>query len=204
MPRTAAAGWRGPSASSAWTARAACVLRVRRLLDEQRPIRTAAGGWSLGGLILLAAVSVPHLRADGQAAPAKSQAPADDVANKAGRDFELLVVGPGGKPIPGAVVELRTDPSPTAERVHKGKLVRRDRYNARVATDGEGRLAVERPPSPAWFDVFIEIPGYGPYWAGWSSDRRTQPIPPRLTAELEAGWSVGGIVVDPTASRSRA
>jgi beta-lactamase regulating signal transducer with metallopeptidase domain/protocatechuate 3,4-dioxygenase beta subunit len=177
-------------------ARAALFLRVRRLLETEGPIRTAPGGWSLWGLILLAIVSVPHLRAAGEAPPAGSQAPAGEVPAKTGQEFELLVVGPGGKPIPGAVVELRADPSPTAGQVRKGKLVRRDRYEALVATDGEGRLVVELPRAPDWFDVFIRIPGYGPYWAGWSSDRRTQPIPTRLTAELEAAWSVGGIVVD--------
>ena len=50
--------------------------------------------------------------------------------------------------------------------------------------------------APTHFNVFITIPGYGPYWAGWSSESHAQPIPSRFTAELEAGWSVGGIIVD--------
>ena len=63
-----------------------------------------------------------------------------------------------------------------------------------MAADGQGRLAVERPQSQ--FDVFIQTPGYGPYWAGWSSGSHAEPIPPRFTAELEAAWSVGGVIVD--------
>ena len=44
--------------------------------------------------------------------------------------------------------------------------------------------------------MFITIPGYGPYWAGWSSENHAEPIPARFTAELEAAWTVGGIIVD--------
>jgi RNA polymerase sigma factor (sigma-70 family) len=115
---------------------------------------------------------------------------------KPSEDFELRVVGPGGKPIPEAVVELRTDAMPTAENIRLGKLIKRGQYGAFVATDAEGRLAVKLPKAPTYFDAFISAPGYGPYWAGWSSENHAQPIPSRFTAELDAGWSVGGIIVD--------
>ncbi len=42
----------------------------------------------------------------------------------------------------------------------------------------------------------ITTPGFGPYWASWSSANHDQRIPSRFTAQLETGWSVGGISVD--------
>ena len=124
------------------------------------------------------------------------KASTDEDPAEEGKEFELRVVGPGGKSIPDAEVELRISPQPTADQILKGKFVRPGPYGAIVATDGDGRLVVKLPPAPKSFDVFITIPGYGPYWAGWTSESHAQPIPPLLTAELEAAWSVGGIIVD--------
>ncbi len=182
--------------------RAACILRIRRLLDDNRPTGTAARGWSFAGLILLAALALPQLRAAGEAAPAEpQQAPAvkdqDAAAAASNRPFELLVVGPDGKAMPGAVVELRADPPITPERVRKGKIAGQQRFGTSVATDAEGKLVVELPPATGRFAVFITLPGHGPYCARWTSGSHVQAIPPRFTAELEAAWSVGGIVVDP-------
>ena len=126
------------------------------------------------------------------APPATAQAPAGPA-----REFELTVVGPGGKPIADAVVELRTEPAVVAGQVRRGQFVRRRSYGTTVATDGEGRLAIERPQASKDLDVYIDIPGYGPYWAGWESGTGTDAVPPRFTAELDPAWSVGGIVVDP-------
>src|SRR5262249_19121192 len=42
----------------------------------------------------------------------------------------------------------------------------------------------------------IEVPGYGPYFAQWRSDERVEELPEKFVAELDAGWSVGGIVTD--------
>jgi beta-lactamase regulating signal transducer with metallopeptidase domain/protocatechuate 3,4-dioxygenase beta subunit len=177
-------------------ARASCFLRIRRLLDTERPIRPAPGGRSLCGLILLAAVSVPHLRADGEAPPAGSQAPAGEAPARAGQEFALTVVGPDGKPIPAAEVELGGDPLPTAEQIRKGKLIRQQLHWVVMATNAAGQLVIELPRAPDYFNVDITTPGYGPYWARWSSERHDPPLPPRFTAELDAAWSVGGIVVD--------
>lgn len=112
------------------------------------------------------------------------------------RSFELRVVGPDGKPVPEAAVELRTNPIPTAEQIKVGKFLRKANYGALATTDAGGRLVVELPPKPKQLNVNITTPGYGPYWARWSSEDHPQPIPASFTAELEAGWSVGGIVVD--------
>ena len=195
------------SAGDRW---ASCFLRVRGLLDTERPIRTAPGAWPLAGLILFAVVALPHLSADGEDAQAGSREPsqgsatpnrpgpkADDVARAPlGEQFELQVVGPGGKPIPDALVELRTSPAPTAEQIRQGKFVRKASYGSFVTADAEGRVVVTFPRTPTRLDVHITTPGYGPYRAAWSPESHGQSPPPRFTAELEAGWSVGGIVVD--------
>ena len=177
-------------------AKATCLGRVRRLLDAERPLHPAPGRWSLCGLMLLAAVSVPHLRAAGEAKPTALQAPAGEAPAGSGRGFELRVVGPGGKPVPEAAVEFRTDPSVTAGEVRQGRFVRRGPYGTFVAADAEGRLALEFPRRPTGFELFIQVPGYGPYWASWSHGTDIRSIPPRFTAELEAAWSVGGVIVD--------
>ena len=74
--------------------------------------------------------------------------------------------------------------------------MRKGSYGTFAATDGAGRLTVELPRTPASLDVDITTPGFGPYLVCWSSESRPEPIPARFTAELEAGWSVGGVIVD--------
>jgi uncharacterized GH25 family protein len=188
--------------------RACCLRRVRRLLDTDRPIRTAPGALWTGALILLAIVTVPRLRAADDAPQAVPQEPSaarnqvgPKVATENGpageaREFELRVVGPGGRPVPGAEVELGPDLVSTAKQVRQGTLVRQRLHRTIVATDAEGRLVIELPHEPDRFNLYITIPGYGPYWAGWRSDSYKEPVPTRFTAELEPAWSLGGIVVD--------
>jgi beta-lactamase regulating signal transducer with metallopeptidase domain len=184
--------------------RASCFLRVRRLLDTERPIRIAPRTWSLGALALLALVSLPHLHARGGAPlsasptqPNQKVATGDD-NKKDDTEFELSVVGPDGKPIPETLVEIRTNRVLTTEQVRRGKYVKRAAYGTLVATDTQGQLVVALPPAPDHFNIKITIPGFGPYWAAWSSENHKQPIPPRFTAELEPAWSVGGVIVDDT------
>ena len=183
--------------------RASCFLRVRRLLDAERPIRTSTGAWSLGALVLFAVVTLPHLRAAGEDARAGSQEPARPdpkaVQVAQGEPFELRVVGPDGKPVPDALVELRRSPALTAEQVRQGTFVRMGSagYGSIVKTDPDGRILVTFSRMPTDLNVNITTPGFGPYWAAWSSERQGQPIPPQFTAQLESAWSVGGIVVDP-------
>ncbi|WP_159452171.1 M56 family metallopeptidase [Singulisphaera sp. GP187] len=191
--------------------RASCFLRIQRLLDAERPIRPAPGAWSLWALILLAVIAVPQLRASGDDLRADSQdrgkgsaaleqpdpkAGGDKAVAKAEPSFELRVVGPDRKPVPEAVVEIRTKPAPSAEQIRRGTFVKKSTYGPIVKTDAEGCLVVVLPQAPDHFDVNITTPGYGPYWAGWSSESHEELIPSRFTAELEAGWSVGGVIVD--------
>ena len=141
--------------------------------------------WSRWCLILCAAVAASCLPA------ARGQEPAENLKN-----FELRVVGPGGKPIPGAEVELCTNPVLRAEQIQKGGFVGKGRSGTLATTDAEGILMLKIPAAANRFDFFISLPGYGLYWAGWFSEGSPPLIPARFTAELDQAWSVGGIVVD--------
>ncbi len=144
-----------------------------------------------------AKITLPHPRAVGDPAPAR--AVVDDKIDRGGEhQFELSVVGLGGKPIAGASVELRIDPIPTADQIRRGKFIKQGTYGASVKSDPEGKVEVAFSKPPTGLNVDITTPGFGPYWARWSTGTEEQPVPARFTAELEAGWSVGGVVVDPT------
>jgi hypothetical protein len=182
--------------------RSSCLIRVRRLLDADRPIRTSLGPWSLGGLVLLAVVALPRVRAEVAPTPASPQQPAQEKviprnAVEDSRDFELCVVGPDGKPIPEALIEFWSDPATTADLIRRGTLVREARRGILAKADAEGKLGLSIPRDPERFNFSIQIPGFGPYWAGWVAEEHDPPIPDRFTAELEQAWSVGGIFVDP-------
>jgi beta-lactamase regulating signal transducer with metallopeptidase domain/uncharacterized GH25 family protein len=185
--------------------------RLRRLLDADKPTRTAPGLRSLCGLILLAVVSLPHLRGANQATVAETENSQRQSANPSqpgaavaidkssgteGQEFALNVVGPGGEPVQQARVKLRTDPVLTAHQLLKGKLVTQETDRAIVTTDTDGRLVLKLSRTPSSFHVYIVTPGYGLFVAGWSSENHAESIPSHLTAQLEMGWSVGGIVVD--------
>ena len=133
-------------------------------------------------VVLVTAVAAPLRGGDDR--PAKPRA------------FELIVVGPGGKPVPGAAIEFRGDPPATRDRVRKGRFVRQGPFGTTVLADASGRVVIEFPRAPTRLEAFIETPGYGPYYAGWASETHSETIPDRFTAELETAWSVGGIVVD--------
>jgi len=181
--------------------RSSCFSRVRRLLDPNRPARPSMGLPTRCALILLAGCSLPHLRAVGDPAQAPAVArPDQPTVNKVNREgqneFELSVVGPGGKPVAGASVELRINPTPSAEQIRRGKFIKKGTYGAFVEADSEGKVELAFSKPPIGLNINITTSGFGPYWARWSSGSDDQPVPSRFTAELEAGWSVGGIIVD--------
>jgi uncharacterized GH25 family protein len=151
---------------------------------------------SISALFLLAGVAVPHVHAGEEGAKPDTKASEKVTLARDTGEFELLVVGPDGKPVPGARIELRGDQLPTAEQIRRGTFDRKHAYGTVAKADAEGRLVVKLPTEPKRFRVSITAPGFGPYWAGWTSDEHEEPVPARFTAELEAGWSVGGIVVD--------
>jgi protocatechuate 3,4-dioxygenase beta subunit/uncharacterized GH25 family protein len=110
------------------------------------------------------------------------------------RDFELHVVGPDGKAVSEAAVQVRMNPAITAEQVQRGKLVKKQ--GGECATDASGVLVVRLPNELRSFAVFITTPGFGPYCARWQSEEALGRLPARFTAELEEGWSVAGTIVD--------
>jgi hypothetical protein len=118
------------------------------------------------------------------------------LASEEGETFELIVVGPNGRPVADANIELRTRPLPTAEQIHVGKFLRQGTYGTLATTDSEGKLVVSRPDPDSAISVSIRAPGYGPYWAAWNPDKHPQPVPAQFVAELDEGWAVGGIVVN--------
>ncbi|WP_422931961.1 carboxypeptidase regulatory-like domain-containing protein [Singulisphaera sp. PoT] len=182
--------------------RACCLRRVQRLIDVDRPIRTTPGSLSMLAILLFALVSVPHLRAANgpgstsaePPAPAKADAPKlkDQAATQA---FTLQVVGPDGKPIPRALARFQTQSQITDKQVLTGKTVKSDPYRIDIEGDAEGRIMVEIQGKMN-LDIYINLPGYGPYWAEWQAAVNNEVIPAFLKAELDAAWSVGGIVVD--------
>ena len=180
--------------------RASCLIRVRRLLDAERPIRTSPRAWPILGLILLALFSLPGVRASGEAPPVSPQDPikaASPPAAEGKKEFELRVVGPDGKPIPEALVEFRMEPALSSEQFRRGKFVGKTSYGMTATADAEGTLVIDLTDKKSkYMNIYIRNPGYGPYWAGWTSETHQEAIPARFTAELEAGWSAGGIVVD--------
>ena len=195
--------------------RSACLRRVHRLLDINRPLRTAIGLPSRLTLVVLAACALPYVRAAG---PARSEAPQNPTAQlsatvtqtlmppdpaaivpplRAGGDFELTVRGPGDKPVAGAIVDFRSNNPPTAEQVRRGTFHKKSRYGTELTTDDAGKIVVTFEGLPSKLNLDITTPGFGPYWASWSSGEHKESIPSCFTADLEEGWSVGGQVVGP-------
>src|SRR5262249_47901322 len=148
------------------------------------------------GLVLLAALSLPHLRAANDEPKSNEGSPRNRVAAEertvaqnqstteakqtaespkeatveSEKSFDLRVVGPDGKPVPHVEVQFRGTPLPTAEQVKVGTFARAGRYGVFVAADAEGRMLVEFPRPPEGFYVFIQAAGYGPYCAKWASE----------------------------------
>jgi hypothetical protein len=128
------------------------------------------------------------------AEPAKATTAA--AVKAAPRTLELQLVGPGGKPVPHGELSFRNAPAPKREQVKIGEFVSRNNYSARIKTDAAGKIIVELPKVSKYFSIDIEVPGYAPYWAQWNSGDRSEELPNKFVAELDAGWSVGGIVTD--------
>jgi protocatechuate 3,4-dioxygenase beta subunit len=160
--------------------------------------RRSATLWRWACAPIFAAASLARLAAANDDKP-RPAAPGPTVvaapAQKAAT-FTLRIVGPDGKPVPEAKVEVRSTPLIQATQIHRGKFLHRMRYAASATADAEGRLVFDRPADLKRLNLYVKIPGYAPYWAGWSGDDNSEPIPAELTVKLEAAWTVGGIVVD--------
>ncbi len=110
--------------------------------------------------------------------------------------FELRVIGSDGNPVPQASVEFRCTPSLKAEQISVGTLAKKRSYGVEIKADDKGLIGLKLPQTPNRFELYITIPGYGPYCARWTPQDTGQKLPSQLTAELETAWSMGGVVGD--------
>ncbi len=124
-----------------------------------------------------------------------SDSPAPD------NQFTLRIVDPAGKPVPAALVEIRTSPAPMADQILQGEFVSKSTYGSFAKADEAGRLVVTFPQNPDRLNFSIKTPGYGPYWADCHADYRDKTVPNEFTAQLDTAWSIGGIVVDEEGKR---
>ncbi len=186
--------------------------RVARLFGEplHEPLPVSRGGFCTLLVLMLALpfflflTSTTAQTAEQEQPAEKSVAESQDTkpetdvsaAKDTERLFQLTVVDPAGKRVPHATVEIRSDPSPTAEQIVRGKFLREATYGPFAQTNEQGELFFKIPQKMKRFNLSIKKSDFGPYWAGWSVSERTESVPEKFTAILETGWSVGGIVVD--------
>jgi protocatechuate 3,4-dioxygenase beta subunit len=146
----------------------------------------------VGTAILLAAPARPLVRADdGKSAPAAANP--KETSAPAIPTFDLRIVGPDGKPISDAKVNLSTQPPIDKVRIRAGKFLNKPRFGINILSDADGRVVIERPAHLQYLNFRIHKPGYGYYWS-WSNKPET--LPASQTVTLESAWTIGGLVVD--------
>src|SRR6266446_9429540 len=136
----------------------ASASRAVRQPEGGRPIRARLGAAAMMGMLVLTTVLLQQPGAGEESPKPKSRPAADKkdavqpVKSQTGEkttlardtgEFELLVVGPDGKPVPGVRMELRGDPLPTAEQIHRGIFDHKHAYGTFVNADAKGRLVVK-------------------------------------------------------------
>lgn len=165
----------------------------RRMQHLRRALWTIA--ISVSAPIFIAAMALSLTRADdGKPKPAPQSTTPSDSAPAA--TLEVHVVGPDGKPVSHAKVDVRSTPRLQEDQVRVGKYQRRATYGVGITADANGHLVFTRPAGLKFLDFLLEIPGYAPYWTGWVPDVNSEPIPAELTIKLQSAWTVGSIVVD--------
>jgi len=176
--------------------------RIARLFGEplRESVRVSRGGLlAIAGIVCLLIVGPSLWPAGGHgaatAAVPEEQEETDD-GDTTSRMFLLKVVGPDGKPVPNAKVQIRSSPQVTKDQIHRGEYVKDGRYGNEVIANKDGELRFTLSKRPSRFNLSIKHSGYAPYWAGWTSNTHKVLIPDEFTAQLDAGWIVGGIVVD--------
>ncbi|HEY1599833.1 MAG TPA: carboxypeptidase regulatory-like domain-containing protein [Pirellulales bacterium] len=175
--------------------------RIARLVGEPlpEPVRLSRGGIVALALVAALVMVAPPAWISASAPEddkAKDTAATDGAAAPKVPTFDLLVVGPDGKPLPNIEVEFRTDQSPTAEQITHGAFVRKAAYGSFARTDDDGRVTLALRKVPVNFSAMIQTPGFGPYCAKWEANDHPEAIPEKFTAELDKAWSVGGVIVD--------
>ncbi len=174
--------------------------RIARLLDEPVSEHVPGGRGLLVAfgaclLCLTLPVMMPRDVATG-AGSAASMGGEKPVEKPGQREFRLQVTGPDGKPLPHVHCEIRGIPNiPTAD-VLVGRHEKDHRYGTILESDESGQLHFWRPVDAQYLNVFVELPGFGPYLAAWRVADGSEGIPDSFTIELEAAWTVTGQVVD--------
>jgi beta-lactamase regulating signal transducer with metallopeptidase domain/protocatechuate 3,4-dioxygenase beta subunit len=174
--------------------------RMRRLLDSDRPLCKRPGWVAVVGLALMALAALPSLRAGDDEKKVDSKEPpriagAPDGQPRKPSLFELRVIGPQGKPVSQARLDLKISPVPTKADLQTGKFLRRTSQWVELQTDEAGRMEIKLPPNSKQFSLTITTPGYAPYLSSWRSPPDGK-LPAALTAALESAWTAGGVVVD--------
>ena len=185
-----------------WMDRRECLLRIQRMLEseEKRPLSKWTQ-WPI--LILIVGAFLPQLRAveegdlPAESFEAELAFREETRTTEAAEDnrIELSVVGEDGKPIPGLSMQLATSESISDEHIEVGEKVELAGRRLRVRANGEGRIVLAMPKDLVYFAIFIESPGYAPYWCEWRSQSGHAP-PPKHTIELDDGWIMGGVLTD--------
>ncbi len=109
----------------------------------------------------------------------------------------LIVLGPDGNSIPNAAVELETYPGLAQLDVLTGSFVEKKGRSHGFHADVNGRLIVKQPSEKIETMRYrIDIPGFSPAFLRWENLKDANGLPAVYTVRLDAGQSVGGILVD--------
>ncbi len=139
--------------------RAACTLRVERLLDSDRKIHTRASAVSMGFVLLLALVALPHVHA----ATEVDQDPLTALVDKSPANLSGVVKSADGKPIEGALVTIysagvRVGYSPFCPTCYAD-------CGKRTTTADDGTFTIEKLDPSLVFRVLVVAKGYEPKFA---------------------------------------
>jgi hypothetical protein len=178
------------------SSRRSCSRRLKRLLDSERNLHKSLGLKFYGLLMAAWLVLLPGIRLVATAQDAPPTSSPTISSTETSRNFELLVVDGNGNAVPNAEVEVRSNPKRTL-KVFSGTKQADGRYGQFIRTDERGILTIELS-GKALKDVSFSIfaAGFAPYWANWSMPERSETLPGSFTAQLDAGRSIGGVIVD--------
>lgn len=181
--------------SSSSASNRGCRRRLKRLLDDGRKLRVKHG-WKSYGLLAFAWIALlPNIRLVAVAQEKLQAKSAATISGSSSGVFELRVVAPNGQAVPHADVAIRSSPKQEWV-VLAGEQF--DAPNSRIArTDEDGVLRVQfsgKERNSVSFSIFSA--GFAPYWANWSMQERNESLPESYTAVLDAGISIGGVIVD--------
>ena len=166
--------------------------RIARLLNEplSEPFPAGRSLLILFGACLLWLTLPVLLPTNLSNGPSSSATLADEqVDDKATqREFRLQINGPDAKPLSNMQCEIRGISKITAADVLVGRHEKDARYGIQLVTNENGQLHFRRPANLDYLNVFVKVPGYGPYLAEWRTADGSDSIPDTFTMELESAW----------------